>query len=92
MASLYFSDRLCDFTLGIVGLPVAVAIFPLLCRHADRGDHRQMGADMTLGLRLVLCLSIPAGVGLMLLARADHAADVASAAISRRRTPFAWRG
>jgi putative peptidoglycan lipid II flippase len=69
VASLYFSDRLCDFTLGIVGLPVAVAIFPLLCRHADRGDHRQMGADMTLGLRLVLCLSIPAGVGLMLLAR-----------------------
>ena len=49
VASLYFSDRLCDFTLGIVGLPVAVAIFPLLCRHADRGDHRQMGADMTLG-------------------------------------------
>ena len=28
-----------------------------------------MGADMTLGLRLVLCLSIPAGVGLMLLAQ-----------------------
>jgi putative peptidoglycan lipid II flippase len=68
VASLYFSDRLCDFALGIVGLPVAVAIFPLLCRHADRGDHRQMGADMTLGLRLVLSLSIPAGVGLMLLA------------------------
>jgi putative peptidoglycan lipid II flippase len=68
VASLYFSDRLCDFTLGIVGLPVAVAIFPLLCRHAERGDHRQMGADMTLGLRLVFCLSIPAGVGLMLLA------------------------
>jgi putative peptidoglycan lipid II flippase len=69
VASLYFSDRLCDFTLGIVGLPVAVAIFPLLCRHADRGDHRQMGTDMTLGLRLVLCLSIPAGVGLILLAQ-----------------------
>jgi putative peptidoglycan lipid II flippase len=68
VAALYYSDRLCDVALGIVGLPVAVAIFPLLCRHAVRGDHRQMGADMTLGLRLVLCLSIPAGVGLMLLA------------------------
>jgi putative peptidoglycan lipid II flippase len=69
VASLYFSDRLCDIVLGVVGLPVAVAIFPLLCRHAARGDHRQMGADMTLGLRLVLCLSVPAGVGLMLLAQ-----------------------
>jgi putative peptidoglycan lipid II flippase len=69
VAALYYSDRLCDVPLGIVGLPVAVTIFPLLCRHAARGDHRQMGADMTLGLRLVLCLSIPAGVGLMLLAQ-----------------------
>jgi putative peptidoglycan lipid II flippase len=68
VASLYYADRLCDVALGIVGLPVAVAIFPLLCRHATRGDHRQFGADMTLGLRLVLCLSIPAGVGLILLA------------------------
>ena len=69
VAALYYSDRLCDVPLGIVGLPVAVAIFPLLCRHAARGDHRQLGADMTLGLRLVLCLSIPAGVGLILLAQ-----------------------
>jgi putative peptidoglycan lipid II flippase len=69
VAALFYSDRLCDFALGIVGLPVAVAIFPLLCRHADRGDHRQLGADMTLGLRLVFCLSIPAGVGLILLAQ-----------------------
>ena len=69
VAALYYSDRLCDVTLGIVGLSVAVAIFPLLCRHVARGDHRQMGADMTLGLRLVLCLSIPAGVGLILLAQ-----------------------
>jgi putative peptidoglycan lipid II flippase len=68
MASLYYSDRLCDVALGIVGLPVAAAIFPLLCRHAVRGDHRQMGSDMTLGLRLVFCLSFPAGVGLILLA------------------------
>lgn len=68
VASLYYSDRLCDFALGVVGLPVAVAIFPLLCRHAARGDHRKLGEDMTLGLRLVFCLSIPAGVGLMLLA------------------------
>jgi putative peptidoglycan lipid II flippase len=69
VAALYYGDRLCDYPLGIVGLPVAVAIFPLLCRHAARGDHRQLGADMTLGLRLILCLSVPAGVGLLLLAQ-----------------------
>jgi putative peptidoglycan lipid II flippase len=66
--AIYFGDRLCEFPLGIVGLAVAVAIFPLLSRHAGRGDLRQLGRDMTVGLRLVFCLAVPAGVGLFLLA------------------------
>jgi putative peptidoglycan lipid II flippase len=68
VAAIYFGDRLCEFPLGVVGLAVAVAIFPLLSRHAQRGDFQQLGDDMTLGLRLVLCLAVPAGVGLFLLA------------------------
>ena len=67
-AVLYYGERFYEFPVGIVGMAVAVAIFPLLSRHAARGDRRQLGADMTLGLRLVFCLSVPAGVGLMLLA------------------------
>jgi putative peptidoglycan lipid II flippase len=68
VAAIYFGDRLCEFPLGVVGLAVAVAIFPLLSRHAGRGDYRQLGADMTVGLRLVFCLALPAGAGLFLLA------------------------
>lgn len=68
VAALYYGERMYEFPLGIVGLAVAVAIFPLLSRHAARGDRRQLGADMTLGLRLVFCLGIPASVGLILLA------------------------
>ncbi len=67
-AALYYGERMYEFPLGIVGAAVAVAIFPLLSRHAARGDRRQLAADMTLGLRLVFCLGLPAGVGLMLLA------------------------
>jgi putative peptidoglycan lipid II flippase len=40
----------------------------LLSRHAARGDRPHLGGDLTLGLRLVLFLAIPAGVGLILLA------------------------
>ena len=69
VASLYYADRLCDIPFGLVGWPVAVVIFPLLCGHAARGDRRQLGDDMTLGLRLILFLSMPAGVGLILLAQ-----------------------
>lgn len=68
VAALYYGERMYEFPLGIVGTAVAVAIFPLLSRHAARGDRRQLGADMTLGLRLVFCLGVPASVGLVLLA------------------------
>jgi putative peptidoglycan lipid II flippase len=68
-AAIYYGERLYQFPLGILGLAVATAIFPLLSRHAARGDRQKLGADMTLGLRLVLFLGVPAGVGLIMLAR-----------------------
>ena len=67
-AAIYYGERMYQFPLGILGLAVATAIFPLLSRHAAHGRRRQLGADLTLGLRLVACLGIPASVGLMLLA------------------------
>ncbi|NQU22521.1 MAG: murein biosynthesis integral membrane protein MurJ [Candidatus Nealsonbacteria bacterium] len=67
-AAIYYGERFYQFPLGVLGLAVAVAIFPLLSRHAARGDRDLLGADLTLGLRLVVCLGIPAGVGLIVLA------------------------
>ena len=68
-ASIYYAERLYEFPLAILGVAVATAIYPLLSRHAARGDHRSLGSDLTLGLRLVIFLGIPAGVGLMILAQ-----------------------
>lgn len=68
-AAIYYGERLYHFPLGVLGLAVAAAIFPLLSRHAARNDRRMLGVDLTLGLRLVVCLGVPAGVGLVLLAR-----------------------
>ena len=42
---------------------------PCLSRHAAHGRRGRLGTDLTLGLRLVLCLSVPAGVGLIVLAQ-----------------------
>jgi putative peptidoglycan lipid II flippase len=67
--ALYYGERLYEFPLGLIGVTVATAIFPLLSRHAARGDRKQLGADLTLGLRLVVMLGVPAGVGLIVLAR-----------------------
>ncbi len=68
VAALYYGERLYQFPLGMLGIAVATAIFPLLSRHAARKDHQSLSEDLTLGLRLVLFLGIPAGVGLVLLA------------------------
>ncbi|MCE5301623.1 MAG: murein biosynthesis integral membrane protein MurJ [Planctomycetaceae bacterium] len=68
VAAIFYGDQLSEFPLGLVGMAVAVAIFPLLSQHAARGDRTRLGGDMTLGLRLVFCLALPAGVGLILLA------------------------
>ncbi len=68
VAALYYGERLYHFPLGVLGLAVAAAIFPLLSRHAARGDREALGADLSLGLRIVLCLGVPAGAGLVLLA------------------------
>ena len=67
-AAIYYGERLYHFPLGVLGLAVAAAIFPLLSRHAARGDRAKLGTDLTLGLRLVICLGVPAGVGLIMLA------------------------
>jgi len=67
-AAVYYGERLYEFPLGILGIAVATAIFPLLSRHAARGDQKMLAADLTLGLRLVLLLGVPASMGLVVLA------------------------
>jgi putative peptidoglycan lipid II flippase len=67
-AAIYYGERLYQFPMGILGLAVATAIFPLLSRHAARGQREKLAEDLTLGLRLVIFLAVPAGIGLILLA------------------------
>lgn len=67
-AAVYYGERLYQFPVGILGIAVATVVFPALSRHAARGDSRRIARDLSLGLRLVLFLSVPASVGLLLLA------------------------
>jgi putative peptidoglycan lipid II flippase len=64
-AVLSFTQRLYQFPLGVFGIAVATAIFPLLSRHAD--DPRQFLATLRRGLRLSFFIGLPATVGLILV-------------------------
>jgi len=67
-AAVWYGERIYQFPIGLLGIAVATVIFPLLSRHAARGDYRKLGSDLTLGLRLVLFGGVPAAAGLYLLA------------------------
>lgn len=62
---LSFTQRLYQFPLGVFGIAVATAIFPLLSRHAD-APH-QFITTLRRGLRLSFFIALPATAGLMLV-------------------------
>jgi putative peptidoglycan lipid II flippase len=67
-AAIYYGERFYQLPVGVLGMAIATVIYPALSRHAARGDRRQVGEDLTAGLRLVWFTALPAGVGMMLLA------------------------
>jgi putative peptidoglycan lipid II flippase len=64
---LYLSSRLMELPLGIFTVAVATVFFPLLARAASDGDDEGFARELTQGMRLVVGISVPAGVGLLVL-------------------------
>ena len=68
-AVLFFAQRLYQFPLGVFGIAVATAVFPLLARAAtNRSDPTDFTRTLARGLRLSLFIGLPASVGLALVA------------------------
>lgn len=67
-SALNLGQRLYQFPLGILGVALGTVIFPVLTRHAERGDWQRLRDDLSLGLRLVFLTGMPASAGLWLLA------------------------
>ncbi len=67
-AVLGFAQYLYQLPLGVFGIAIATAIFPMLSEQAVEKDHEELGRIVTRGLRLGLFISIPATVGLMFVA------------------------
>jgi len=66
------ASRFYQFPLGVFGLAVATAVFPLLSRAAS--DPREFAVTLRRGVRISLLVGLPAAVGLMLVA--DHLTHV----------------
>lgn len=65
---LNYADRLIQFPQGIIASSVAVAILPALAAAHAEGQQRTYQRSLARGLRLVICLVMPAAVGMAVLA------------------------
>ena len=68
-SALGYAFRLMYMPIGIIGVSVATAAIPEITRHATDRAFGDLRATVSWGVRLMLMLSVPATVGLMVLAR-----------------------
>jgi len=68
VSALNYAFRLMYMPVGIIGVAVATAAIPDLARHAAEKSYDAMRGTLSWGMRLMLMLSVPATVGLMVLA------------------------
>ncbi len=99
---LYLASRLMELPLGIFTIAVATVFFPLMARAMAAGDRPGFADAFSQGMRLVVGVSFPAGVGLCVLGqpilellfqwgafdRADVAATIPLVAIYGLGLPF----
>lgn len=64
---LYYSDRLMEFPLGLLGVTLGTIILPRLSREHSRGAPENFRSTLDWAIRLVIVLGLPAAIGLMLL-------------------------
>ncbi|MBK1707352.1 murein biosynthesis integral membrane protein MurJ [Halochromatium glycolicum] len=65
---LYYSDRLMEFPLGILGVALGTVILPKLSRQHAAASPEAFSQTLDWALRWVLLLGLPAAVGLFALA------------------------
>lgn len=64
---LNLSTRVMELPIGVFAAAIATVVFPLISRHAAKGDWAALAQDYHKGLRLVMIVNVPAAAGLALL-------------------------
>lgn len=68
IASLRLAERLMKLPISVIGLSLAVALFPTLSEYAARKQMKQYHASFRVTMNNVIFLSLPASVGLAVMA------------------------
>jgi putative peptidoglycan lipid II flippase len=69
VSHLYYAQRLYQLPLGVFGISLATAIFPIMSSYAARKDFQGLAKTVSQGLRSAIFIAIPATIGLAAIAR-----------------------
>ena len=64
---LYYSDRVYQLPLGMIGIALGVVLLPEVTRQLQGGMERQAGKTIARGIELGLLLTLPAAVAMMVV-------------------------
>jgi len=68
VSQLYYSQRLYQFPLGVLGISLATVIFPIMSSDAARNEMGALCRTISRGLRCAVFVAVPATVGIILVA------------------------
>jgi putative peptidoglycan lipid II flippase len=69
VSHLYYAQRLYQLPLGVLGISLATAIFPVMSADAARGDFAALRTSISKGICGTVFVAIPATVGLIMIGR-----------------------
>ncbi|MBZ4653305.1 MAG: mviN2 [Peptococcaceae bacterium] len=67
ITALRNAQRIMQLPIGVFAIAIAVAVFPTLTGHAARGEKEEFKKTMSLGVRTIIFVTLPAAVGLIAL-------------------------
>ncbi len=67
VAHLNFAQRLYQFPLGVLGISLATAIFPVMSAKAAQKDYKGLCDTISKGFKIAVALAVPATLGLILV-------------------------
>ncbi len=68
VGQLYFAQRLYQFPLGVLGISLATAIFPVMSADAARNDLDALRKTISRGIKASFFVALPATAGLWIIA------------------------
>ncbi len=69
VSHLYYAQRLYQLPLGVLGISLATAIFPVMSADAAKKDFAALRSTVSKGMCATVFVALPATVGLIIIAR-----------------------